>query len=199
MPVDEPCVFMVSSTYGQFHSFLGPSPWLPHRFGMVRPPSRIHGRGHTLRVMTLAGRLHDRLLQTGTALPPTHYRDLMTAALIHDLGRRHDGVCQEHGLWACEGKRGIAEEEFLGRKLPEDDWARIAAAVDAHARPDPSPPWPRGSLTALLKDADGLDRVRLREDPDPAFFRHPFTAEYLGLAKLLLARSEDDLEAGLFG
>lgn len=162
-------------------------------------PSRIHGRGHTLRVMILAGELYRRLLRTGAGLRPNLYRDLMTAALIHDLGRRHDGLCHEHGRWAGEGKRGIAEDEFLGSALPEEEWKRIAEAVDAHARPDPVPPWPRGSLTALLKDADGLDRVRLREDPDPAYFRHAFTAEYLGLAKRLLARSEDDLEEELFG
>ena len=162
-------------------------------------PSRIHGRGHTLRVMILAGQLHGRFLMTGAEVQPTLYRDLMIAALIHDLGRKHDGVCQEHGLWACEGKRHIAEDKFLNRKLPEDDWARIAPAVDAHARPDPSPPWPQGSLTALLKDADGLDRVRLHQDPDPTYFRHPFTVEYLSLAKTLLARNEEDLEKELFG
>lgn len=162
-------------------------------------PSRIHGRGHTLRVMTLGGILYDRLLRDGGRVRPTLYRDLMTAALIHDLGRRNDGVCHEHGRWSGEGKRHIAEEEFLGQRLPEEDWSRIAAAVDAHARPDPIPPWPRGSLTALLKDADGLDRVRLSEDPDPAYFRHPFTAEYLDYAKRLLARGEDELEQGLFG
>ena len=162
-------------------------------------PSRIHGRGHTIRVMLLAGRLHARLLQSGASLRPTLYRDLMTAALIHDLGRRHDGVCFEHGRWASESKRRIAEDEFLDLRLPETDWQRIAAAVEAHARPDPSPPWPHGSLTALLKDADGLDRVRLHQDPDPSYFRHSFTADYLELAKSLLARDVNELELSLFG
>ncbi|MCX7028269.1 MAG: hypothetical protein NT061_12485 [Spirochaetes bacterium] len=117
---------------------------LPRGFGIdpewFDHPSRIHGKGHTLRVMILAGSLHARLLQTGVAVMPTLYRDLMTSALIHDLGRRHDGVCLEHGRWASESKRGIAEDKFLGQRLAEDDWKRIAAAVEAHARPDPTPP-----------------------------------------------------------
>ena len=71
--------------------------------------------------------------------------------------------------------------------------------MEAHARPDPSPPWPHGSLTALLKDADGLDRVRLHQDPDPSYFRHSFTADYLELAKSLLARDVNELELSLFG
>jgi hypothetical protein len=53
-------------------------------------------------------------------------------------------------------------------------------------------------LTALLKDADGLDRVRLEYAPDPRYFHHSFTESFLDLAWKLLARDENDLEHELF-
>ncbi len=122
------------------------------------------------------------------------YRDLMAAALIHDLARRHDGYCTEHGSWAAKTKRAIAEEFLLGFPLPEDEWASVAGAVTAHSRSDPPARYRPGSLTALLKDADGMDRVRLYEAPDPAYFRHPFTADYIDFAWELLATPVPELE-----
>lgn len=162
-------------------------------------PSTIHGRGHTLRVMILADRLCARAIEEGLPVSETLYRNLMTAALIHDLARKHDGICQEHGGWARATKRHIAEDHFLGFKLPEDEWQEIAAAVEAHSRHDPSAPWPQGSLIALLKDADGLDRFRLGSAPDPAYFRHPFTVSFLGLARQFLGRNNEELEREFFG
>lgn len=148
--------------------------------------------------MILADQLYARAVEEGLQITDLLYRNIMTAALIHDLARKHDGICSEHGRWARTTKRHIAEEHFLGFRLPEDEWQKIAAAVQAHSRHDPSVPVPQGSLTALLKDADGLDRFRLGTPPDPAYFRHPFTVSYLVLAQQLLARNEDELEREFF-
>lgn len=161
-------------------------------------PSSIHGKAHTLRVMILANRLYARAVEEGLPVTANLYRNLMTAALIHDLARRHDGLCREHGLWARNTKRSIAEKHFLGFTLPEDDWHAIGEAVQAHSMRDPDIPYPQGSLTALLKDADGLDRVRLAFAPDPRYFRHSFTESFLDLAWELLPRDENDLERELF-
>lgn len=148
--------------------------------------------------MILADQLYSRAVEEGLPVTESLYRNLMTSVLIHDLARKHDGLCREHGRWARDTKRHIAEQHFLGFTLQEKEWQEIAAAVEAHSRHDPSVPWPQGSLTALLKDADGLDRFRLGTPPDPAYFRHPFTVSYLGLAQQLLVRNEDELESEFF-
>jgi len=158
-------------------------------------PSSLHGKMHTLRVMILANELYLRAKLEGLFSSRTLYRDLMAAALIHDLARKHDSFCTEHGLWAKNTKRPIAERYLLGFRLPESEWTAIADAIEAHSKPDPIPPFPPGSLSALLKDADGLDRVRIyMKPPNPAYFRHTFTAEYLDLAWSLLELDEGKLE-----
>lgn len=180
-----------------------PASWrLPHDF-RIDPdwfdhPSGIHGKAHTIRVMILADRLYERALEDGLPVTTNLYRDLMTAALIHDLARKHDGLCREHGLWARNTKRRIAEEYFLGFALPEADWRTIGEAVQAHSMRDPEIPFPQASLTALLKDADGLDRVRLAYAPDTRYFRHFFTKNYLDFAWELLSQNENDLEREFF-
>jgi hypothetical protein len=161
-------------------------------------PSRIHGVGHTVRVMILADALYRRLLAEGFSVPPLLYRDLLTAALIHDLGRRHDGACRKHGKWAREGKRHIAESDFLGEKLSDTDWERIGGAVEAHSLPDAPGALSQGSLGALLKDADALDRVRLGDPPDFVYFRHAFTKDYLDMAWELYRMNSAQLESEFF-
>ncbi len=186
------CMSNTSAAWRLPRSFRIDPSWFDH-------PSAIHGKEHTLRVMILADRLFARAAEEGLPVTEGLYRNLMTAALIHDLARKCDGLCHEHGAWARQSKRHIAETHFLGFRLPDDEWDEIGRAVEAHARHDPARPWPRGSLTALLKDADGLDRVRLRTPPDPAYFRHSFTASYLDLAHELLARDVEEMEGEFFG
>ncbi len=161
-------------------------------------PSKLHGRGHTMRVMLLAHTLFSMACEQYGPLGDSLYRNLMTAALIHDLARKHDGFCMEHGLWARQSKRPIAEKYFLGYRLDEGDWEAIGSAVEAHARPDPLKKFPEGTLIPLLKDADGLDRIRLGYPPDVSYFRHPFTESLLEYARQLLAKDEIDLERELF-
>ncbi len=166
--------------------------WFDHQ-------SSLHGQSHTLRVMILSDLLYSRAVEGKLEVPRNLYRNLMAAALIHDLARKNDGLCLNHGLWGKETKRLIAEKMFLGYKLPEEEWRSIGEAVEAHSRHDPPTPYAPGSLTALLKDADGLDRVRLSESPDPTYSRHPFTVEYVDLAWELLDRSFEELERSFFG
>lgn len=160
-------------------------------------PSSIHGKAHTLRVMLHARWLLSRLEESGAIVDRFLERDLLTAALIHDMGRRSDGRCTEHGRWARERKRRVAET-FAGL-LEAEAWDRIGKAVEAHSLDDPPEGHTPGSLTALLKDADALDRVRLGKDPEPRYLRHYFTVERIDMAWRLMGMDEDRLERMTFG
>lgn len=131
--------------------------------------SAIHGSGHIERVMLLGAvlaMLEDES-EDDTAL-------LMDMCSYHDTGRVSDWLDEFHGCRSCyklEGLTGRGGEEL---KL-------IMAGVEAHSRRDddmdsviakhaPENIVRAKQLALLLKDADGLDRVRIG-DLDPKFMR----------------------------
>jgi len=155
-------------------------------------PSSLHGQAHVSRVMVHATRLVDATGQH--ALAPR----LWAAVFLHDLARRHDGVCHRHGGDAAARLRA---EPALQQRLAEAgltmaDYPAIEAAVTAHSAPGEMSRdhahWP---LTALLKDADGLDRVRLG-DLDPRYLRHAESKAMIGFAQELFDATDGVLEAG---
>ncbi len=135
--------------------------------------SRLHGAGHISRVMVLGALLAQR-----AQLDENVTQLLMYACAYHDVGRVDDSVDDEHGLRAA-----LQVEELTG--LAGQPLHCLQAAVEAHSRPDErmgdvltkygvadvAYAWP---LAKLLKDADGLDRVRL-DMLDPSYLRHAFT------------------------
>ena len=135
--------------------------------------SRLHGAGHISRVMVLGALLAQR-----AQLDEDVTQLLMYACAYHDVGRVDDSVDDEHGLRAA-----LQVEELTG--LAGQPLHCLQAAVEAHSRPDErmgdvltkygvadvAYAWP---LAKLLKDADGLDRVRL-DMLDPSYLRHAFT------------------------
>ena len=135
--------------------------------------SRLHGAGHISRVMVLGALLAQR-----AQLDENITQLLMYACAYHDVGRVDDSVDDEHGLRAA-----LQVEELTG--LAGQPLHCLQAAVEAHSRPDErmgdvltkygvadvAYAWP---LAKLLKDADGLDRVRL-DMLDPSYLRHAFT------------------------
>ncbi len=142
--------------------------------------SSKHGVSHVARVM-----IHGLLL---TEL--TGHRDqalsLWAAIFAHDLARTGDGICHRHGPDAAELLRTSPEirRRLFAGGIVEADLAAIAAAVRTHSHGELPPDHPHYVLTALLKDADGLDRVRL-EDLDPSYFRFPATKTLAPFAERL--------------
>ncbi len=161
---------------------------LPHQF---RAASDLHGQSHVARVMVHAFRLvtHTGLLDEA--------RRLWGAVYLHDLERRHDGVCHAHGRWAWERfERDAALQERLasGGVSPED-WPAIETAVTRHSLPgELQRDHPHWVLTALLKDADALDRVRI-DDLDVSYLRFGAAVEMEEFAWELYRRT-DDLRPG---
>ena len=68
--------------------------------------------------------------------------------------------------------------------MSDEDYPAIQVAVTCHSAGEPNPTDPFWQLTALLKDADGLDRVRLG-DLAPARLRHPEARELVWFAERL--------------
>ena len=141
------------------------------RWFWMQPPSHLHGRGHTARVMVWAA-----VLTRGTEW----FEPVVWAAACHDLRRQDDGADPEHGFRAGAWVRTRLPQML---REPPADLERIARACDWHVCPDRRSGWDHPVLW-LLKDADGLDRVRLH-NLDPSYLRHRETRRWLKQADLL--------------
>ncbi|MCU0725568.1 MAG: HD domain-containing protein [Planctomycetes bacterium] len=149
--------------------------------------SRKHGHRHAGRVIVLGCALLGR-----TGRWPEGPR-LWASAYLHDLARVDDGHDREHGARAAERLDSLPEVLALFRRagLGDADLAAVKFAVTHHVgRPEPPMDHPYGPLTALLKDADGLDRVRL-EDLDVRLLRYPESPGLVPFAERLLAASRE--------
>lgn len=148
-------------------------------------PSTLHGQAHVARVMTHATVLAHRL---GMA----HQRKRLWAGVyLHDIARHHDGICYEHGARAVTRYETLEEVRALFERvgITDADMHVIRTAVTHHCKPQElDRTHPHWELTALLKDADGLDRVRLG-DLDVRYLRHEGAKECVGFAEALFART----------
>jgi hypothetical protein len=137
----------------------------------MQPPSHLHGPGHTARVMVWAA-----VLTRGT----DWFEPVVWAAACHDLRRHDDGADPQHGFragtWVREKLPGLLHRPPANLEL-------IARACDWHVCPDARAEWDHPVLW-WLKDADGLDRVRLH-NLDPSYLRHPETLPWVDGARRL--------------
>lgn len=136
----------------------------------------IHGISHTRRVI-----IHVREISEALDVPALVREAASLAALWHDIGRTDDGADYYHGAKSAGKVVGLG----LHRDFPlaqvelalyavthhsgSEDHGRLAAARLPH---------PKVALRVfeVLKDADGLDRVRLG-DLDPTMLRLPGSAQ----------------------
>ena len=141
----------------------------------MHPPSSLHGFGHAARVMVWT-----TVLAGDTDL----FEPALWAAACHDLCRENDDIDAGHGeraaIWVLEELPRHLEE-------PPEDIDRIASACRWHAHSDAEAGW-RDDLLWLLKDADGLDRVRLG-DLDPRQLRSANARDLVDSADELFLRT----------
>lgn len=148
--------------------------------------SSLHGIKHTYRVMCHVLVLGNKMkLERETRLA-------FCAAFIHDMSRLHDGYCTNHGLWAAQNKLPEFTEFFQSQGISLYEIEEIRVAVQNHSErfelEKNNKFW---KTTALLKDADALDRIRLGENNlDPAYLRLNYTREMIPFAKTLYFVSE---------
>ena len=154
--------------------------------------STLHGQSHVARVL-----LHAFRLTAGAGWTEDTPR-LWAAVYLHDLARTHDGVCRRHGGDAMEKFKTLphVRELFALGGVQEEDYPAIHTAVVRHSIPNElSRDHPHWRLTSLLKDADGLDRVRLG-DLDPSFFRNSQAHAMIDFAQSLFDETDGVVPTG---
>lgn len=128
-------------------------------------PSFIHGMGHTLRVSIFASMVGNL---TG------HVREgqkASVAALFHDMARNSDGKDAFHGKRSAEQVLPKYKEYILSLGFSENDIQEMQCAIEWHSSPKELPSsHPYCLTTYLLKDADALDRIRIKA-LDPQYLR----------------------------
>jgi len=121
--------------------------------------SSIHGINHTYRVM-----YHVLQIAGATGLKKEGVI-AFCAAYIHDMARVHDGYCTEHGKWAVERKLKLYSNLFYKFGLNDKDLRKVETAVTYHSITKELEKSDKAyTVTALLKDADALDRIRLGDN-----------------------------------
>ena len=151
--------------------------------------SDLHGQQHVSRVM-----VHAFVLLDAVGCREEAPR-LWAAVYLHDLARLHDGVAYEHGADAAQ-RLPEFEALFARGGVAPGDYEAIRTAVTHHSLSEELPrDHPHWRLTALLKDADGLDRVRLG-DLDPQRLRFAETPRLVPFAEQLLWQTENQRPPG---
>ena len=139
--------------------------------------SRTHGQWHIERTMLLGA-----LIAHGENLPQDITRLLLLCCSYHDVGRVNDWMDRKHGRRSAEIiSQGKLKARFCA--FSAEDIKLALAAICAHSLNDKLmsdvaeefsvPDELRRRYTLLagsLKDADNLDRVRIR-DLNPAYLR----------------------------
>lgn len=148
--------------------------------------STLHGQSHVARVM-----VHGFRIIEGTGWVHEAPR-LWAAVYLHDMARTHDGLCYRHGGDAMKKFETLPHlrELFTRAGVRDEDYPLIHTAVVHHCLPEElDREHPHWRLTSLLKDADGLDRVRLR-DLNPRYLRNPEARGMIQFAEALFAETD---------
>ena len=154
--------------------------------------SSLHGQSHVARVMVHAFRLIEA---TGWIEEAPR---LWAAVYLHDLARTHDGVCHRHGGDAMKKLEQLPQTKALFSRggVHDGDYAVIHTAVVHHSLPkELDRSHPHWRLTSLLKDADGLDRVRLG-DLDPRYLRNAEAKHMVAFAETLFEQTDGIVSTG---
>jgi len=164
---------------------------------LVPPPdlftfhTQLHGQPHVARVLVHAFRL---IAATGCVEETAR---LWAAVYVHDIGRTQDGQCPGHGAeaWARLAALPDVQDRFARGGVRPEDFPAIQAAVVLHSRGEAKTGTPEARLTKLLKDADGLDRVRFG-DLDPDYLRHPEARGMVRYAQRLWGETDHKIAVG---
>lgn len=131
----------------------------------------IHGPAHVARVLCLSLTIADK-----EGIMDQHIRQMLAiAAILHDCGRKTDASEPDHGRKSAELTERLCEKnpQILDMEFSEKEIEIIYTLIKYHSLPDelgiyeienflPEQKELAMYLFQILKDADGLDRVRLK-------------------------------------
>lgn len=148
--------------------------------------SHVHGFGHIERTM-----IHGAICAAAENLPSAETRLLLLMCSYHDTGRENDFLDAAHGA-----RSAVKLEALTG--LTGEDLKEAMAGIEAHSVNDrlmdeildkyaPKDRDRARLLAEMLKDADGLDRVRIN-DLNVKFLRRPASPGRGGFAQELFDR-----------
>jgi len=147
--------------------------------------SSVHGANHIYRVMvhTLLIGINEKLIKEAKLA--------FYAAYIHDLSRKDDGKCRKHGEESAKEKLPLFTEFFMSHGVSKNELSSIATAITFHSRAYEIPKDHCDYIyTAILKDADALDRVRLGDgELDENHLRLPKSKELILFANYLYEKT----------
>lgn len=127
--------------------------------------SSVHGEAHILRVCILCFFLAEKL-----EIDDEEFKDVLETAKYHDIGRINEEADKRHGLRGAElmnrMNMSVSQEKLkiyqavvaahsLETEAFEDEWKRWGNTVQEIDR--------GRNMLEILKDADALDRFRLRD------------------------------------
>lgn len=164
----------------------------------------LHGVLHTYRVMFHTLQLCNVYaigpLGNQTEMTESIRKTVLCAAFLHDQARVHDNKCFYHGTWAVRDKLPLYLKIFEHYGLSSEDIEALKTAVTYHSLPNELPKdHPHYLITALLKDADALDRIRLvrygEGGLDEKYLRWSHSKDFIETAeKLYDQTNEDDID-----
>ena len=148
--------------------------------------SHVHGLGHIERTL-----VHGAMCAMADGLDAADTALIMDMCSYHDTGRESDWLDGAHGL-----RSSLKLEKLTGRT--GEDLKIMMAGVEAHSIGDKymedviRKHGPRDTdrarlLAQILKDADGLDRVRIR-DLNPKYLRRENSRKRARFAQVLFDR-----------
>lgn len=137
------------------------------------------------RVFILQELICDLLEKDGLTVNRTATR---YAAMAHDVGRIDDGLDSEHGE-----RSAIWMKKYLGGKVSPEDLTVAMYCVQWHVPPDSEAPLMSPELK-VLKDADGLERVRLG-DLNSNYLRTDAAKSLIDLAQQLYETSRQYMDS----
>ena len=138
--------------------------------------SRVHGVGHIERVINLGAHVAQN-----ESLDDNETKMLLFCCSYHDIGRHSDWLDRKHGSKSARLLEKGKVKGFIN-SFDEEDRRIILASIAAHSDSDkklPSYEVKYGvsqhskyeTISSCLKDADNLDRVRLK-DLNVKYLRH---------------------------